>query len=237
MDNRNLDLYNTESNNILSERKQSETKDVINKLKQFKPTKIALEVANEEEKQMNTEYQKYVKNKLDLKTNEKHQIGFRVAKELGHNKVHAIDWNKWEEKDNNISLGDVLNYAEINQNNIYEKLTTYWNEIHYSQQKMLENNTIEEFLCELNRCENVERMHQSYLELMNIGMKGDYIGIRWLKWWYQRNLIIVSNLNNIIESNEERVLLIYGASHVHLLSQFIKESGKYELESITNYLS
>ncbi|WP_367591785.1 DUF5694 domain-containing protein [Heyndrickxia shackletonii] len=52
----------------------------------------------------------------------------------------------------------------------------------------------------------------------------------------QRNLIMFSNLADLATSPNERILLIVGAAHVEILSNFIKECGLFELEEVDKYL-
>jgi hypothetical protein len=49
-------------------------------------------------------------------------------------------------------------------------------------------------------------------------------------------LIILVNLSRIITAPDDRVLVIYGAGHVPLLSQFIHDCGFLTLEPIKPYL-
>ena len=44
-----------------------------------------------------TEYQGYLKGTYKLKRNEHDQIGFRLAKQVGHPKVYCVDY--WPEQD------------------------------------------------------------------------------------------------------------------------------------------
>lgn len=74
-----------------------------------------------------------------------------------------------------------------------------------------------------------------YMHIARIGRGSDYVGIDWMRWWYQRNLILFANLADISSSND-RVLLIIGAAHVHLVAQFLKESGLFEIVSVGEFL-
>jgi hypothetical protein len=64
-----------------------------------------------------------------------------------------------------------------------------------------------------------------------------HIGIDWVQGWYSRNLRIYANLVRLIESADERVLVVYGAGHVTLLTQFLRDSGLYKVESPLTYLA
>ena len=64
-----------------------------------------------------------------------------------------------------------------------------------------------------------------------------YLGIDWLaNYWYRRNLIIFNNVKQLVDHSNERILVIYGAGHKYLLDQFFEDSGKFNVQSITDYL-
>ena len=72
--------------------------------------------------------------------------------------------------------------------------------------------------------------------LPHIGKDGNYVGTDLLADWYERNLKIYTNLTRIIESKDDRVLLIIGSGHANLLRRFIEEIGEYVLEKREKYL-
>jgi len=54
--------------------------------------------------------------------------------------------------------------------------------------------------------------------------------------WYQRNLYIFSNLVRLVDSPEERVLLLIGAGHAKLLRDYIAGSPNLRLVDAGEYL-
>lgn len=52
---------------------------------------------------------------------------------------------------------------------------------------------------------------------------------------HQRNLIIYSNLAEITSLSSDRTLLIIGSAHVYLISQFLKESGLFDVVTLDAY--
>jgi hypothetical protein len=71
--------------------------------------------------------------------------------------------------------------------------------------------------------------------ISRIGKDKEYPGVDLLADWYKRNLKIFSNIRRITESKNDRILVIFGASHAKLLQQFIKDSAGYNLERADNY--
>jgi hypothetical protein len=49
-------------------------------------------------------------------------------------------------------------------------------------------------------------------------------------------MLIYKNLVSLIDSNEERMFVLYGAGHLHLLLQFLIESGLFDVKVASDYL-
>src|SRR5256885_5519416 len=59
-------------------------------LKRFQPTKIAVE-RDPGDNRLSKDYADYLAGKHELTRNEIEQLGFRLAKELGHKTVYGVD--------------------------------------------------------------------------------------------------------------------------------------------------
>ncbi len=70
--------------------------------------------------------------------------------------------------------------------------------------------------------------HSIYLRANETGSSEDYSGASSISQWYQRNLKIFSNIQRLAQGRK-RVLALYGAGHLHLLRQFIREDGRFRL--------
>jgi hypothetical protein len=223
------DIYRKDMKDILEQRRQQEIEEVVSCLVKYQPTKIAVEIVAEKDEILNQEYQSYREGKLVLAVDEVHQFGFRVASHMKHEKLYAIDWM---ESVGNRALSEVYEWAKENQSDLYN----YINE-NYRQNRIEESNlTILRMLQEVNNGISQKRTHEMYMLIAKIGTINNYVGIDWLRWWYQRNLILYSNLTRLAISKEERILFIVGMSHVHLVNQFLEESGDFEVENANKYL-
>jgi hypothetical protein len=224
------DIYKKEMNDILEPRRQQEIEEVVSCLVKYQPTKIAVEIVTEKDEILNQEYQSYKDGNLELAVDEVHQFGFRAASHMKHEKLYAIDWM---ESVGNRALSEVYEWAKENQPDLYN----YINE-NYRQNRSEESNlTILQMLQEGNDEFFQKRTHEMYMRIAKIGTLNNYVGIDWLRWWYQRNLILYSNLTRLAISKEERILFIVGNAHVHLVNQFLQESGDFEVENANKYLS
>ena len=222
----------SDKEDILSTAKQMEIRDVIDCLRKYEPTKVALEVLPENEEALNDQYNSFTKGDYTLTMNEVDQIGFRLAKECGHKKVYGVDWNKDE-----VDIPDLSGLAEWKETDEYKAFTTIAEEIVSDINTYKQNHSIKEFLLWMNDPLNVLRGQEMYMNLSLVGSKENPVGAIWTaKYWYYRNLLIYKNLVNLVESKEERIFVLYGSGHLHLLLQFINESGLFNVKVANEYL-
>ncbi|AYN03738.1 DUF5694 domain-containing protein [Flavobacterium sp. 140616W15] len=225
---------------ILEKQRQSELDILLEKIAEYKPTKILLELNRiEMDSLTNENYQSYLKGKflIDDKTNEVYQIGFKLAKKLNHHRVYCSDADaKWF----GVNL-DWDNYdaeAYLKSKGQYEKTIRYDYESLYKLQDSLK--TIQSLTKTLNMLNNLRgrlKDHQAYLTNILEGAGDNYLGADNVGRWYRRNLRIFSNAYDFTNFNkEERLLLIYGSGHVWLLRQFFKDSPDFEYIEANDYL-
>ncbi len=227
-------VVNNQVDDITTPERQKQVVELVERLKKFKPTKIALECDIEDDAKVQEFYNQYLAGSRGLSKNETNQIGFRLAKELGHKKVYCVDWGifpedqlYWYEKyaAKDPELNDFLKkvYEELkkDENGGTEKSRTL---------------SVTDRLILLNQPERWEKSHQRYFEIMRIGRGAEYVGANYLSWLYGRNMKILVNLIRITDSMDDRILVIYGNGHNKLLNQFAKESRFYNVESPLKYL-
>jgi hypothetical protein len=78
--------------------------------------------------------------------------------------------------------------------------------------------------------------HQIYLMTTRVGKDNEYPGVELVSEWYKRNLLIFANIARLVDSTQERLLVIYGQGHAHLLRQFIRDSPDMELVETNRFL-
>src|SRR5262249_22889422 len=89
MSNPGRDIFNTQADDVLTPKRQAEMSQVTAVLKKFNPTKIAVE-RDPGDKHLAKDYSDYLAGKHELTRNEIEQIGFRLARELGHKSVFGV---------------------------------------------------------------------------------------------------------------------------------------------------
>ena len=240
-----IDHFNTKMDDVLAPKRQREIEQLVEQLEAFKPTKIAFEIDH-----LNTgtqaNYQGYLKGIYELNRSEGDQIGFRLAKEMGHSKVYSVDYFR----DNPIFRGgidwDLIDYRKFAEEHNQEHLLPP----PPAEGKVTQDETdatwieaekyvsIIDMYIRDNEPEGRRLSHQRYMRwIARVGLGDEYPGANWLSHiWYDRNLKIFVNLTRITESADEQILLIIGAGHVFLVQQFFEESGDYIIESPLKYL-
>jgi hypothetical protein len=90
MENRGHDIFNLQADNVLLPKRREEIAQLVEVLKRLRPTKIAIE-ADVLSQRVEQEYSDYVLGKYTLSRDETNQIGYRVAKELGHRAIYPVN--------------------------------------------------------------------------------------------------------------------------------------------------
>lgn len=212
------DMIKNEIDDVFSPKRQLELEDVIRKLKAFKPNKIAVEAVKEADREINNTYHQYINNSLKLNKNEIQQIGFRLSAMMEIERIYPVDW-----------MGDV------GQRN-YELYSSIMEEyIPKIVEPPTTGYTIGDMLIHLNQEKRVQQDHALYMQIARIGTGTDYIGVDWVRWWYQRNLTIFFNLSGLVSDSNDRIILLIRAVHIYLVRQFLLESGVFEVESTLHY--
>lgn len=255
-DNPGLDAYNYRMDDVLAPKRQSEIEQLVQHLKEYKPTKIAVELDEIYDSEVQTDYQAYLNGENELNRGEHHQIGFRLAEQMGHPKLYCVDYRLDYRKDDpfipwddfDVSLIDYYTFAkEHNQEHLLPIIEEYATdpdvELHEEDDGriwVVPKNYIPiiDMIIQENKPEGRLKDHQYYLRgIARIGGDKQYPGANWLSHsWYDRNLKIYVNLTRITESSDERLLLIIGSGHVYLIQQFFEESGDYIIESPLKYI-
>ena len=218
---------------ILSDQRQQEVLKLVKVLAHFKPTKIAVEDTQECSDQLWEEYQAYLHREKELGISEVYQLGFRLAEHMGHDRLHCVDWNMAVP-----GVGSVFQWMADHPSEHVEELNLHNKERFNQEQQHMEDSTLLEHFIYMNRPEHCAAGHQTYLEFAKLDDGPWPVGAGWVgQYWYYRNLRIWKNTTALFQEPDERVLLLIGAGHVHLLSQFFREAGQVSVVDTVKVLS
>ena len=93
-----LDTVKVKDIDIFTEANQAYLEALTQSLQGFKPTRVLLEYSPENDELVNERYREYLAGNYELGTNEIYQLGFRIAKLAGHERVYGFDYRgvEWE---------------------------------------------------------------------------------------------------------------------------------------------
>ena len=230
MANPGRDIFNMSADDVLSPKRQAEIGELLEVLKRFKPTKIAIESTVYDDRRPK-QYADYLAGKYTLTPNEIDQIGFRLAKELGMKTIYPVDI------DGDFPWQRVVNFAKAKgQSQIMDQLMSEIGEMVKQQDAYLHSHSVLETLLYMNDDKRVAQDVGFYYREARWGEPGDYAGPDLLASWYQRNIRIYNNIASIIESPNERVLVIYGAGHLGWLRQDVASDPAMTLRKLSEYV-
>jgi len=228
MANPGRDIFNLKVDDVLTEKRQKEIAETVAMLKKFRPTKIAIE--SDPGGKRVQQYQDYLDGKYALTRNEIDQLGFRLAKELGHKQIYPID------VEGEFPFDKVQAFAKRNgKQQALDEWMAMIPKLLDKESEILKKGTITDLLLFMNREQQVREDQEAYMDFAQFAGGGEYPGPDLLAEWYRRNARIFANLRSIISSPEERVLVIYGAGHLYWLQRNVLDSRDLELDGVGEY--
>ena len=220
-----------EFTSVKDKKSQNEIKSIVEALKEYRPTKIAVERPYRSEEELNEKYKEYLNGSYELTEEETDQIAFRLAKKLNHQRLY-LAYSPVE-----YAFDSTVVFAKQNgQSYLIDSIMTNAKELANEYDKIAKNKTIKDAIYYLNSDEAINKNHLGYILLSQIGNNENKIGADAVGDWYKSNIKIFENIRNIAESNSERILVIYGQGHSKILNQLIDDSPELELVRINDYL-
>ena len=238
----NLDVRKVDAEDridVLQERYQKEIGNIVNSLRTFRPTAIAIEAPTASREHIDSLYTAYRRGMYNLGRNETEQLGFRLAKELGLEHLECVDvWGQLYENLNYL-LSDTSSRAKAFERFYFNNPDSIYSDensgLGFSHGRGLLDNLIS-----LNDPLAIRKSLGPYLigHFKYEERAGDYTGTDFETGrWFNRNLRIFRNVQRIPKEHSERILVIYGAGHLNVLNYLFSSSPEYEYISPLPYLA
>ncbi len=232
------DYRSTEFDDMLAPRRQAEIETCLEQLARFAPTTIALESMADPADSVNQDYRRYRAGALALTANERHQIGFRLAARMDHERVYGIDWHDLER---DFGWDEAVSAAErLGQHDLVTAFLPgpdHAIDDESGVRSCAQRCTVSQQLLRSSDPAILEDSHCVYMDLARVGQGDDYIGADVVLRWYERNMKIFVNLTRIVSGPDDRILVLIGGGHLPLLSHFLKSSRAFDLVPVSDWLS
>jgi uncharacterized protein DUF5694 len=229
MANPGRDIHNMQADDVLAPKRQAELGQLIAVLKRFRPTRIAVE-RNVGDERIPRDYADYLAGTHELTRNEIEQVGFRLAKELGHAAVYPVD------ADGDFPYPRLVKYAQATgRSKELETISDAFGAEVKAQGEYLASHTVLEALLYINADDKVARELGLHQRMAHLGENGDWAGADLLADWYRRNARIFTNVTRIVDSPNERVLVVFGAGHLGLLREAVSNDPTLRLRRVAEF--
>lgn len=220
---------------VFAEQRQREILAVVEQLTRYQPTKVAIERTADQQATTDQEYAAYRRNDFTLPADEIYQLGFRLAKQMGHAQLYCVNaWDRHYEPQVDLEAYARQHGQELR---LTEWSPRFEQAYQYTDQQV-PRQTLQEIFLGGNAEANIIRSHGHYLvDWFKIGVGNEYPGADQVTGWYNRNLRIFANLQRITERPDERILLIIGCGHLPILRHCVQASPEYKLVEVHEYLT
>jgi hypothetical protein len=229
MSNPGRDIFNMQADDVLAPKRQGEIAELLATLKKFRPTKIAVE-RDPGDSRISRDYPDYLAGKHELTRNEIEQIGFRLAKELGHKTVYGVD------ADGEFPYPRLVKYAQATGRS--KELDALMGEIGDRVQATnayLASHTVLETLLYMNSDDRVAEDVGFYYRQAHLGEPWDWAGADLVSDWFRRNMRIYSNVVRLADSPNDRVLVIFGGGHLGWLQHDFASDPTVRLRKLAEF--
>lgn len=235
----NVDSYKRKYHiDINSEKTQNEINDLLNKLKDYKPTKILVEQSISNQRVLDSLYQQYRRGTYELNHNESQQLGFRLAKMLGHEHIYAVDVHAPYDFEYEIDFEDWEEYAQKTGHlEKWNYMKSVYHDYHEAMDSLKKTMPLTAYYRLLNSKRTTKTSLQEKLSgLVELGANDAYLGADGITHDFRRNLRIYANILSLMENDDDRFLLIIGSNHNTILQPFFKTSLEFDYVDINDYL-
>ncbi len=232
-----LDVVNIRSESVLTPQRQSELEAVADALAEFKPTRIVVEQQAEGPDFELQSYREFRPEMLATEASERIQIGYRLARRMGHAAVYGFDEQPDDDEPDYFPLGAVRAFAE--ESGQTDKIMAIMAEVRRmaeALEKAQPESSISELLQTQNRRDELRQMHGlAYYGLLEIGDGDRQPGAELNGYWFMRNAKMFAKLMAIARPGD-RVLVVVGGGHKYWLDHLVETTPGFDLVDPMPYL-
>lgn len=227
--------------NMLLPDRQKQIEQLVNVLAEFRPTKIVMEGLPEYQSRYDSLFQLYKAGKLNaaprFMASETVQLGFRLAKKLGSVTLHPVDARAFRfhltPEDSILTFQKYKNQTDTSfayWEDRYDEESAYDDTLCYSL-------SLKQYLRYLNAPEKQAVSNGRWLVTTKRGTNQEPIGADgFITRYFNRNVRIYSNIQRIVTRKDDRILVIYGATHMFMLKALFEASPEFKVEDVMKYL-
>ncbi len=211
--------------NLSDPKEQADLNKMVEKLVKFRPTVILLELEPINNDYIKETYEKYKVDQTERLnySDEMNSIGLEVGRLSGTERIYGID----------SQMGfDYPRLIELANRNTTDSLFVENMMAYYTKTNSLK--LLDQYH-EMNTESSKMLTFDYYNFLATQHTANNYEGAKIIAEFYERNLRIYANINDINFSQNDRVFILMGATHTAYLDILIGNSEKFKLENPAEY--
>lgn len=238
-----------ESYNVLEEHHQKSIENLCEIIAKQRPDKVFIERQPEYEhrNKLDSLYQFYLTLKRPLKAkNELYQVGFRLARMLGHDKVYQCDHPGQYKRYNAAATEYAENHNQMSILNGNAKTAVMRHDDLINEDSLMQNSSLLEYIQWINSPKVMNSSHASYVtNYPQIGSYGYYnyeddntlIGAELTSDWYHRNIMIYTKMINQVEYEKDKaIFLLMGADHIPIIKSLFDANPYFTVIETKHWL-
>ena len=207
--------------------------ELAKKIAAFRPTIILVEKEPYHNKKLAASYQEYLKNpKMKFENpGEIELLAYEVGRLSGTKQIYGIDYQKDYYYPMHYELKkqqDTITYKK------YEALfTSNEKRNNINEDKM----NVAELLWLNNQPDYLDAMINYNADLMTtVSVNGYPLGAEQAAKFYERNLWMFANMNNVPITKDDRIFVLMGATHTAFFKDFLRRSPKFKEVNTLDYI-
>lgn len=226
------DLASMHFKEPFGKQRQAEIRELVTLLAEFKPTKILVEYPVHKAERLQERFQKYLSGEDSLTVNEIDQVGFRLAQQLGHERLYPIDYQL------DLPGDDLVAYCQKhNKMNEFEAFIQGIQDYVEKEDQVLDTMALPDYLARTNTDEFDRESNEAYIgHTLSWGDSDGEAGAHFAATWWERNFVILKNIAATLENKDDRLLVIIGSAHRAVLKDLILDRSDMEYVEIADYL-
>lgn len=228
------DLVNAEADDVLTPVRQAELEALVRRLAVFQPTAIMVEAEGQRPDLLDTGYMDFAPDDLLSKRNETTQIAYRLANELGIERVYGVDTREGEI--------DFFPFDKVQSFEAAKGIDVTGPMIAQVQAEAAEfseaqkTETISQLLARQNDPAQITAMHNAfYYGLLELADATSQPGAQLNYGWYARNALTFSKIAATTKPGD-RVIVLFGSGHAYWLRHFAESTPGFSLVEPADYL-
>lgn len=211
-----------------------ELEDIAEKLREFEPTRIAVDFPIADQEELDKRYAGFLNGTYRPKTNLVDLLALPLAEAMEHTRVWGIDAAPRATRPL-----DLRAYAiqSDQTDRLTDDIVSRYHQWFERERKYQATESIEDSLVWINEPRRISDAHgRTLVGEFDLGQGDEYPGADALTDWYNRHLRMFANLQRVTMRDGERILLVVDAVHVSLLRHSIEASPRFELVEVNEFL-